>query len=487
MKTLRSLLPILLVPGLALAEPLPTVDPSSVGFDPDRLARVSQAVHKAVDDHIVSGAVVLVGRFGKVALVEAVGNRQVKPDARPMTRDTIFDMASLTKPVATATSVMILLERGQLRLDQRLGDLLPEFDNHGKGEITLEQLLRHRSGLIADNALSDYKDGPEAAWKNLANLDLSGTPGEKFLYSDVNFEILGRIVEQISGQTLKEFAQKNIFNPLGMTSTRFGRAPEDDPSSWPLDRTAPTAFEDGQWLTGLVHDPRARLLGGYAGHAGLFSTADDLALYAQMILNEGRGPNGRRILSPLVVRLMIDPGETPTGQRRGLGWDISTGFSSPRGNLFGPRSFGHTGFTGTSLWIDPDTQTFVILLTSRLHPDDTNRSPIALRRQVATLVASAIETPDEIPAVSPVSCGIDVLIRRDFDLLKGKRVGLITNHTGLTRDGRSTIDVLHQAPGVQLTALFSPEHGIRGQVDRKVGDSKDETTGLPIHSLYGET
>lgn len=480
---------LLALTGPAFAAPLPQADPASLGFDPARLALVSKAVHEAIDNHVVSGAVVLVGRSGKIALVEAVGNRQVKPAPEPMARDTIFDMASLTKPVATASSVMLLIERGQLRLDQRLGDLLPEFDNHGKGAITLEQLLRHRSGLIADNPVSDYEDGPETAWKNLANLDLSGTPGEKFLYSDVNFIILGRIVERVSGKPLKEFALEEIFKPLGMTSTRFGRSPDDDPSTWPLDRTAPTAFEDGQWLTGLVHDPRARLLGGYAGHAGLFSTADDLALYAQMILNEGEGTNGRCILAPLTVRLMTDPGDTPEGQRRGLGWDISTGFSSPRGALFGPRSFGHTGFTGTSIWIDPDTQTFVILLTSRLHPDDHNRSPIALRRQIATLTAAAITSLGNEPKTSdsPVTCGIDVLISRKFDILQGKRVGLITNHSGLSRDGRSTIDVLHDAPGVKLTTLFSPEHGIRGNVDRKVGDSKDEKTGLPIFSLYGKT
>ncbi len=247
----------------------------------------------------------------------------------------------------------------------------------------------------------------------------------------------------------------------------------------PVARIAPTEKDEGKMLRGVVHDPRARALGGVAGHAGLFSTADDLAIFLEMLLDGGRGPAGEPVLAPATVARMIDPGETPRNQRRGLGWDLATGFSAPRGNRFGPRSFGHTGFTGTSVWVDPDTKMFVILLTSRLHPDGKGASPTALRRQIATLAASAV-------SVDPVACGIDVLKRQGFAPLRGKRVGLVTNHTGRTLDNEPTIDVLFKAPEVKLVALFSPEHGIRGLVDAEVSDSRDDVTGLPIISLYGK-
>lgn len=474
------------VPGL------PEAPPASVGMDPERLARIDAALERAVSEGDVPGVVALVGRRGAVAYARAVGRRAVEPASEPMTRDTIFDLASLTKPVATSASVMILLEQGKLRLDDRLGTLLPEFGNHGKGPITVEQLLRHRSGLIADNPLSDYDDGPAEAWRRLADLDLKAPPGERFLYSDVNFLILGRIVERIAGQSLDAFARANIFEPLDMAGTRFlpaGEALSEELRA----RIAPTEPDAGAMLRGVVHDPRSRALGGVAGHAGLFGTADDLAVFAQTILDAGRAPNGYRLLAPLTVRLMTSPGDEPERQRRGLGWDVATGFSAPRGALFGPSSFGHTGFTGTSLWIDPESQTFVILLTSRLHPDGKKPAPTALRRTVATLAAAAIVDDEptatarpSASALRPVACGIDVLVRREFEGLRGKRVGLVTNHTGLTRSGESTIDVLFHAPDVTLVALFSPEHGIRGLVDREVGDSRDETTGLPIHSLYGK-
>ena len=246
------------------------------------------------------------------------------------------------------------------------------------------------------------------------------------------------------------------------------------------DRFAPTEPDGGTMMRGVVHDPRARALGGVAGHAGLFGTADDLAIFASMILDGGKGPDGKVVLQPRTIRAMTDAGSTVYPQARGLGWDISTPFSAPRGALFGPRGFGHTGFTGTSLWIDPETKTFVILLTSRLHPDGKGVSPTALRSEMATIVAASIAQPGPL-----VLAGIDVLEKEGFDLLRGKRVGLITNQTGRTRDGRSTIDALAKAPNVTLVALFSPEHGLRGKLDREVADTRDEATGLSIFSLYG--
>jgi uncharacterized protein YbbC (DUF1343 family)/CubicO group peptidase (beta-lactamase class C family) len=481
---------------------LPEVPADRLGFDPDRLRRIDERIDRAIANGEVPGAVVLVGRRGKLAYVRAAGRRAVTPASEHMTRDTIFDMASLTKPVVTATAVMLLLEAGKIRLEDRVVRFLPELSNHGKDRITVEQLLRHRAGLVPDNPLQDYGQGAEAAWKRIAEINLISVPGERFRYSDVGFLILGRLVERVSGMPLDQFAQKYIFQVAGMKDAHFrplaGQSREDVPSS---ERIAPTEAESpgGPILRGVVHDPRARALGGVAGHAGLFATADDLALFAQCLLDGGIASRGRRLLSPLTVRLMFDPGTTPSGERRCLGWDVATSFSSPRGALFGPQSLGHTGFTGTSLWIDPDTKTFVILLSSRLHPDGKRPAPAALRSDIATLAGAAIvdlpvpattcprpaPTAGTAPTVSSVACGVDVLAEDGFKTLRGQRIGLVTNLTGRTREGRSTVDVLFRAPDVRLIRLFSPEHGIRGEVDAAVPDGKDPATGLPIVSLYG--
>jgi uncharacterized protein YbbC (DUF1343 family)/CubicO group peptidase (beta-lactamase class C family) len=501
---------------------LPEKDPASVGFDAERLKRIDGAIDRALERRQVPGAVVLVGRRGAIAYARAAGLRSVAPGSEPMTRDTVFDMASLTKPIATATSIMILVEEGKLRLSDRVVRYLPELNTHGKGTITIEQLLRHRAGLIPDNPLADYQHGIEAAWKRIAELQLVSQPGERFRYSDVGFLVLGRLVEKISGQTLAEFTRERIFGPLAMKDAHFRPIePADAPQSKiEVGRIAPTEPEPvtGRMLRGVVHDPRARALGGVAGHAGLFATADDLAVFAQTILNGGLAPSGRRVLAPLSVRTMVDPGETPPGERRGLGWDVQTGQSVPRGALFAPASFGHTGFTGTSLWIDPETETFVIVLSSRLHPDGKASAPSGLRFEAATLAAAAIT--DAVPwtsasigpagppvpvqsvapapgrtkraeqdvssAIHPVPCGIDVLAEEGFRRLHGRKVALVTNQTGRTRGGASTIDVLFRAPGVTLVKLFSPEHGIRGELDARVPDSTDASTGLPIVSLYAQ-
>jgi uncharacterized protein YbbC (DUF1343 family) len=282
-----------------------------------------------------------------------------------------------------------------------------------------------------------------------------------------------------------------------------------------------TGADEDKWLRGEVHDPTAYRMGGVAGHAGLFSTADDLAVYCEMILNEGRY-GGVRILAPFSVAEMTRPRlVSETGWTRGLGWDINTSFSTNRGDLFPLGSFGHTGFTGTSLWIDPASRMFVVFLSNRVHPDGKGDVG-SLRGRVASIAAGAVTdlatvarahleltqyyqrlTADvgrftasrsheqvngsTFEVASKVLTGIDVLERDGFKQLAGMRIGLVTNQTGRDRAGRSTIDVLHNAPNVRLTALFSPEHGIRGAADEKVSDSKDEQTGLPIYSLYGET
>jgi uncharacterized protein YbbC (DUF1343 family)/CubicO group peptidase (beta-lactamase class C family) len=473
--------------------------PDELGFDPARLRLIDAALDRAIAAGKVPGAVVLVGRRGRIAYARAAGLRAAVPAPEPMTRDTIFDMASLTKPVVTATAIMLLIEEGRLRLDDRAVRYLPELNNHGKDAITVEHLLRHRAGLIADNALKDYEQGAEAAWKRIAELDLIAPPGRRFVYSDVGFLILGKLVERVSGRRLDQFARERIFQVAGMDDAHFRAVTAEWSDARAEVRIAPTerVSPGGAMLRGVVHDPRARALGGIAGHAGLFATADDLAAFASSLLGES---GHVRILSPLAVRAMVAPGSTPPRQRRGLGWDIESPYNAPRGDFFGPTSFGHTGFTGTSLWIDPETRTFVVVLTSRLHPDGKQPAPTELRAEIGTLVAAAIrdvpvlEGPaheisnnenDKNDNLAPVKCGIDVLVEDGFKRLRGRRVGLVTNQTGRTRDGRSTIDVLFHAPEVTLVRLFSPEHGIRGEVDARVPDGRDPATGLPIVSLYG--
>ncbi len=353
-----------------------------LGFDGELSSQVDRAVNRAIETGKIPGAVVFIGRNGTIAYSKSYGLRSVGPEKELMSADTIFDLASLTKPIATAASIMLLVERGKMKLDDTLGKLLPDFDNGGKSAITVEQLLRHRTGLVADNPMSDYKDGPETAWKRIAALKTLAPPGERFVYSDVNYLILGRIVEKISGETLDRFSERELFEPLGMKNTRFRRI--NDPAT--LTRVAPTEPYNGVMLRGIVHDPRARALENVAGHAGLFGTADDLGLFATMLLDGGKATDGRVIFKSETVAAMISPGNTVAPQARGLGWDIATPYTTPKGRIFGPRSVGHTGFTGTSLWLDPDTKTYVILLTSRLHPDGKRASPSALRSDLATIV-----------------------------------------------------------------------------------------------------
>jgi uncharacterized protein YbbC (DUF1343 family)/CubicO group peptidase (beta-lactamase class C family) len=512
-------------------KPMTTVAPTSVGMSPAHLTNLDGIIEAEIAKQQLPGAVVIVGRQGKIVWRRAYGNRALQPLPEPMTIDTIFDLASLTKVTATATSVMILVERGLVRLGDPVSRYLPEFAESGKKNITVEQLLTHRSGLIADNDIKDYEQGPEKAIENIWRLPPLAEAGAKFIYSDVNYIVLAELVKRISGKPIDEFAAENIFRPLGMKDTGF--KPLERLGAAVKQRIAPTEQRGGgekvegareksagetHWMRGEVHDPRSYLLGGVAGHAGLFATADDLAIFCQMILNRGEY-QGARILSPLGVSRMTEPrptgGNASDGAARGVGWDIFTGFSANRGDLFPVGSFGHTGFTGTSFWLDPSSQTFVVFLSNRVHPKLDPKKPAdvsSLRGRVASVVASSIVAPpfaDEdarsrrIEAVNrsftasssppsylfnPALNGIDVLVRDKFAQLKGKRIGLITNHTGRDRDGNSTIDLLFKAPDVKLVALFSPEHGIRGGLDQeKIANSTDEKTGLPVYSLYGET
>lgn len=460
---------------------------------------MDQAASQAISEHRCPGGVVWLEHRGQ-HYAKAYGQRAVVPAAEPMTEDTLFDAASLTKVIATTPAVMLLVERGLVKLDAPVATYIPEFTGAGREKVTVRQLLTHTSGLRPDIGLKPDWSGYAAAIKLCCAEKLTAEPDEKVIYSDTNFILLGEIVRRVSRQTLDAFLQREVYGPLGMADTGF------NPPRAKLPRIAPTEVESGQPVRGVVHDPRARRMAGVAGHAGLFTTAADLARFARMMLNQGTS-EGHRVFRPETVALMTQV-QTPTivPSRRGLGWDIDSGYSGPRGKLFTIGSYGHTGWTGTSIWLDPFSQSFVIFLSNRNHPTEDG-SVIALRARLGTLAAEAIadfnfgyvpgalgargdsstRTSDESVAYARVLTGIDVLKQRQFAPLRGLRLGLITNHTGQDRERVPTIDLLKNAPGVQLVALFSPEHGIRGLVDEKVTDSVDEKTGLPVFSLYGET
>ncbi len=374
---------------------LPEVAPETVGLRATQLDHIDDAVAASIQAGEAPGAVVLVARRGKIGYWKAFGMRSLRPEREPMTRDTIFDLASLTKVVATTPAVMLLTQNGMIRIGDRVKRYLPLFTGGGKENITVRQLLIHYSGLPPDFDLSKPWQGREAALEELWHIATQAPPGKEFLYSDLNFIALGEIVRAVSGQSLDIFVQQQLYRPLGMTETTF-----TPPATW-RGRIAPTesrnrseqylkgnaAASAPQMLRGEVHDPTSWRMGGVAGHAGLFSSARDLAIYAQMLLDQGSSQGGS-LLSPLTVQAMTRP-QSPAGAPvRGYGWDIDTSYSSPRGDLFS-GGFGHTGFTGTSIWIHPPTGTFVIILTNRVHPDgkgDVTR----LRAVIANIVASAI-------------------------------------------------------------------------------------------------
>jgi uncharacterized protein YbbC (DUF1343 family)/CubicO group peptidase (beta-lactamase class C family) len=517
------LLLLALVTQSALAQLAPA-KPESVSLSTTSLSQMDRVIADDMSNKRLPGAVVLVARKGRIAWRKSYGDRVLEPVRETMTPDTIFDVASLTKVVATATSIMILVERGKLRLADPVSLHIPELKGEGRDRITIEHLLTHVSGYAPDFDLRERWTGYDEAMKRLIKEPLRNPPGSRFTYSDIGFITLGEIVARVGGMPLDQFAQKNIFGPLGMNNTGFRPGSALQTRIAPTERrrgqlsylgdTATNAGAEGEaWLRGEVHDPTSYRMNGVAGHAGLFSTANDLAIYCQMILSGG-SYGAVRIFAPLTVAEMTRPRiVTNSGGTRGLGWDINTTFSTNRGELFPLGSFGHTGFTGTSMWIDPASEMFLVFLSNRVHPD--GKGDVGpLRGKVASIVAGAVTDTAVVQRAreqsanyytevvkglekfafrnegvsAKVLTGIDVLERDNFKQLAGMRIGLVTNHTGRNREGRQTIDVLNKAPGVKLVALFSPEHGIRGLADHEnISDSKDESTGLPIYSLYGET
>src|SRR5437879_3013724 len=371
---------IILLFAQALTAQVRSRPASAIGVSTERLALMERVINDAIQRKELPGAVVLVGHRGHIVWRKAYGSRAVEPQREAMTADTIFDLASLTKVVATATSIMILVERGEVRLADPVVKFIPEMKGDGRDAITIEQLLTHTAGFAPDFDLRERWSGYEEAMKRLYREPLRTQPGARFVYSDINYIALGEVVHRVSGITLDEFARRNIYAPLGMRDTGFR------PGAQLVARIAPTEKRRGQmnylgdtganagaegeqWLRGQVHDPTSFRMGGVACHAGIFSTANDLAIYCQMILNGGIY-NGTRVLSPLSVATMTRPrAVSEDGAARGLGWDIATSFSSNKGDLFPLGSFGHTGFTGTSIWFDPASDSFVVFLSNRVHPD----------------------------------------------------------------------------------------------------------------------
>lgn len=485
---------------------LPTARAAEVEqvFHADRLAAMVDTSRTAIAAGRTPGLVVWLERDG-TAWHSALGRRAVLPQPEPVTLDTIYDAASLTKVVATTSAVMKLVEAKKLRLEDRVSRHLPQFKGGGKETITVRQLMTHHSGLRAGLSAAGEWSGTAEAVRLACEQAPAQAPDVGFLYSDVNFILLGHLVEVLAGEPMETFCAREIFTPLGMKDTGFHRIDPAGPPPATVDpRIAPTErLADRTILRGVVHDPTARRMGGVAGHAGLFTTAADLARFCRMMLNGG-ALGKVRVFQPATVRLMTSVQSPDGAARRGLGWDIDSPHAGQRGAHFPIGGYGHTGWTGPSLWIDPFSRTFLIFVCNRNHPAG-GTNILGLRSELATLAAQAVKsfnflhvptalepdtfTPPAKPSApaAPVLNGIDVLARDGFRRLDGLRVGLITNASGHDRQRRPTIDLLHEAENVTLVSLFSPEHGIRGDLDQaKIPDATDPDTGLPIHSLYGE-
>ena len=475
-----------------------------------RLIVLDPIVDEVIAQRQIPGAVLIVGHDGRVVYRKAYGSRALEPRREAMTLDTAFDCASLTKVVATTTAIMQLWEQGKFRMNDPVAKYLPDFAQNGKQDITIRQLLVHYSGLPEDLDLARKWEGKDTAYRMAFAVAPDRSPGSSFLYSDINFVVLGALVEQLSGESLDEYAAKHVFAPLGMKETRFMPPASGEP------RIAPTEEDENHHLLrGVVHDPTARRMGGVAGHAGVFSTGDDLAIFAQALLDGGRGA-----LTAATVAKMTAPQQSVNGTvLRGFGWDIDSPFSTNRGELLPVGSYGHTGFTGTSLWIDPTTKTYIVLLTNAVHmnvvPPKEKGSAVALRTKVATAVAATLALdPAEAEKMrlatvtgynemqsaarklavrnGTVKTGIDVLEETKFAALHPSRggaprsIGLLTNQTGVDAQGRRTIDILANVPGLSLDAIFSPEHGVTGTLDTTdVKNAKDAATGITVYSVYG--
>jgi len=466
------------------------------------LDQIGAIVQSEIEAGRIHGAVVEIGQGNQVVFRRAFGYRALEPRRVAMTPDTIFDLASLTKPVATAVAIMQLRERGVIDLDSPVAAYWPAFARNGKERITIRQLMTHYSGLAPDLDLRRKWTGYSTAMKMTADAKPLYPPGTHYEYSDINFEALGEVVRRVAKLPLDDYCRINIFTPLKMADTGFS------PPARKLNRIAPTEYIDGKLRIGEVHDPTAARMGGLAGHAGLFSTAADLAIFARMLLGGGRA-GAVTILSPSSIDEMTIP-QSPAGavdasHLRGLGWDLGAPLCANREQLLPAGSYGHFGFTGTMLWIDPVSSTYAIVLTNRTYPGGAGDAG-PLRREILALISERLGALSEDRIVECRPClnsfcalakrtsahttvlsGADVLAGDGFAQLKGRRVGLITNQTGVTLAGTRDIEALSHARGLTLRAIFSPEHGLHGDVDESVAPGVEPVTGLRFFSLYGET
>jgi CubicO group peptidase (beta-lactamase class C family) len=389
-KILIILLPLLFHLNNLAETKVDSIVPEKAGFDPQRLTLIDSLVNKEIKDGSIPGAVVLVGRKDKIVFRKAFGKRNIYNTSEPMSVDTIFDLASITKPVATAASIWKLIEDGKIRLWDKVSSYIPGFSkssNEKENPLRIYHLMTHTAGLLPTLDAAQLKkkyskiDLPLLV-KEIADSKRLDVPGKVFKYSCLGYITLSYIVEKVSGKNLSEFARENIFSKIGMKNTFF------NPPAHRIADIAPTEVVEEKLLRGVVHDPLARMIGGISGNAGLFSTAGDLAKFAVMILNKGEY-KGKRVFSPLTVRAYTTVYPLLKKFGRSPGWDVNTGYSSPRGDLFPVGSFGHSGFTGVSIWIDPQTEVFVIFLSSRVHPKK-KKSIARLYSLIANIAASGI-------------------------------------------------------------------------------------------------
>jgi beta-glucosidase-like glycosyl hydrolase/uncharacterized protein YbbC (DUF1343 family) len=463
---------------------LERTEPQTVGFRPGALAEVGRILEGFRARGAFPGGVAVVGRRGRLAWVHPFGTLTWDEGSPAVTADTIYDLASLTKVVATTSMAMMLVDEGRLDLDARVVDFLPAFRGGGKEEVTVRHLLTHSSGIGWWAPLYEELRGQDVYVARIVATDLASAPGSRTRYSDLGLILLGEVLERVAGESLESFVERRVFAPLGMADTGF----RPDPSL--RHRIAPTEEDPwrGRLLHGEVHDENAYALGGVAPHAGLFGTARDLAAFAQAMLHGGVYDHHRLASREIVERFTTRAGLP--GSDRALGWDTKSAAGSSAGDLFSRRSFGHLGFTGTSLWIDPDRELFLILLTNRVHPTRENDLVREARPAVADAVIRALEDPslpEPADGMRPVvRTGLDRVASGEDHGLRGRRVGLVAHAASVTGTGVHAIEAL-RASGAELVRVFAPEHGLRGRAaaGEVLADELDERTGLPVVSLYG--
>lgn len=424
------------------------------------------ALERGVAESNAPGAALFVGESGRSAFLGAAGFAQLTPVRRPAQTDTIYDLASLTKVVATTSAIMLLRDAGELRLDQRVSEFLPI---PVLGQMTIEHLLRHTAGFTDSNRFYKLVSATDELISWYANEGIEAPPGERFLYDDAAFILLGRIVEIASLQPLDAFCAGHIFAPLGMADTSF------KPGSELAERCAST--ENCPWrnrvITGEVHDENAFAVGGVSGHAGLFSTAQDLGRFCFGLMKG-------EVLSPETVREITALGGFAPYPWQGIGWELDPWESKTKGHLPARAAFGHTGWTGTSMWLDPERMNCVVLLSNTPHPERRRMKNGTLRAPVHAAVAGAFYKDS-----SNAHSGLDRLMREDFGLLRGKRYALLTNHASADFLGRGILDVLAMAPDdCSLVRIFSPEHGLTGTAEAGEHVQSGRWKDIPVISLY---